>query len=65
MSRLGGIRKGASQQSPGLQARWSKGHLVPTSKVYNANLVYLSDLLHNKTCSMCPIKVGKRLTLIM
>lgn len=42
MSRLGGIRKGVSQRSPGLRAIWSKGHFVPTSKIYNANLVYLT-----------------------
>lgn len=33
MSRLGGIRKGVSQQSPGLQTIWSKGHFVPTLKI--------------------------------
>ena len=42
MSRLGGIRTSVSQRSPGLQAIWSKGHFVPTSKIYNANLVYLT-----------------------
>lgn len=42
MSRLGGISKSVSQQSPGLQTIWSKGHFVPTLKIHNAKLVYLT-----------------------
>lgn len=42
MSRLGGISRSVSQQSPGLQTIWSKGHFVPTLKIYNAKLVYLT-----------------------